>query len=241
MAKTIFIASAEPGSGKSLITIGLVNMLLCKTQKIGFFKPVINSDPREKKDVHIQTIIEHFKLPIKFEDAYAFTRQEAMQFIENESQGVMIDTIISKFKKIEENYDFTVLEGSDFTAEGIAFELDLNVLIAKNLSSPAILVISGENKTTAQIINESLNFLHNFKDNEVQVLGIIANKVRPEQVETIQELLRGQLPGDTILSVIPANAGLQNPTIKDIYENLNGKLLFGGGLEDRRAGSTPEQ
>ena len=34
MAKTIFIASAEPGSGKSIITIGLVNMLLCKTQKI---------------------------------------------------------------------------------------------------------------------------------------------------------------------------------------------------------------
>ncbi|WP_262497460.1 AAA family ATPase [Mucilaginibacter gotjawali] len=49
MAKTIFIASAEPGSGKSVVTIGLVNMLLCKTQKIGFFKPVINFDPKEKK------------------------------------------------------------------------------------------------------------------------------------------------------------------------------------------------
>jgi phosphate acetyltransferase len=35
MAKTIFIASAGPCSGKSIITIGLVNMLLCKTQKVG--------------------------------------------------------------------------------------------------------------------------------------------------------------------------------------------------------------
>lgn len=227
MAKTIFIASAEPGSGKSLVTIGLVNMLLCKTQKIGFFKPVINTDPKEKKDIHIETVLEYFKLPIKYEDAYAFTRQEALEYIERESRGEMIDTIINKFKKIEESYDFTVLEGSDFTSEGVAFEFELNLLIAKNLGSPALLVISGENKTTAQITNESLNFFHNFKGHEVQVLGIIVNKAQAEQVEIIHELLAPQLPDDTLLSIIPSDPGLQNPTIKDIYENLQGKLLFG--------------
>ncbi|MDR3697725.1 phosphate acetyltransferase [Mucilaginibacter sp.] len=227
MAKTIFIASAEPGSGKSVVTIGLVNMLLCKTQKIGFFKPVINFDPKEKKDTHIQTILEYFKLPIKYEDSYAFTRQEALEYIERESRGEMIDTIINKFKKIEESYDFTVLEGSDFTSEGVAFEFELNLLIAKNLGSPALLVVSGENKTTAQIINESLNFFHNFKDHEVQVLGIIVNKAQPEQVESIKEVLSAQLPEDTILSIITCAPGLQNPTIKDICESLHGKLLFG--------------
>jgi len=234
MAKTIFIASAEPGSGKSIVTIGLVNMLLCKTQKIGFFKPVINSDPKEKKDIHIQTVLEYFKLPIKYEDAYAFTRQEALEYIERESRGEMIDTIISKFKKIEESYDFTVLEGSDFTSEGVAFEFELNLLIAKNLGSPALLVVSGENKTTTQITNESLNFYHNFKDHEVQVLGIIINKAEPEQIEIIQELLAPQLPEDTLLSIIPADPGLQNPTIKDICENLDGKLLFGGDFLNNR-------
>src|SRR5688500_4285632 len=132
MTKTIFIASAEPFSGKSLIALGLVNMLLGKAQKIGYFKPIINHDPKEKKDVHIQTIIEHFSLPINFEDAYAFTRQEAMRHLESESQGEMIDTIISKFKKLEENYDFTILEGSDYEGEGAAFEFESNIKIAKN-------------------------------------------------------------------------------------------------------------
>jgi len=234
MAKTIFIASAEPGSGKSLVTIGLVNMLLCKTRKVGFFKPVINSDPKEKKDIHIQTVLEYFKLPIRYEDAYTFTRQEALQYIESESRGEMIDTIISKFKKIEEGYDFTVLEGSDFTSEGVAFEFELNLLIAKNLGSPALLVLSGENKTNVQVINESLNFFHNFKNHEVQVLGIIVNKVQPGQVDIIRELLSAQLPEDTILSVIPSDPGLQNPTIKDVYENLHGKLLFGEAYLNNR-------
>ena len=228
MAKTIFVASAEPGSGKSVITIGLVNMLLCKAQKIGFFKPVINSDPKQKTDVHIQTILDYFKLPIKYEDTYAFTRQQALEFIETESRGEMIDTIISKYKTIEENFDFTVLEGSDFTSEGVAFEFELNLMIAKNLGCPAILVISGENKTHTQIINESLNFLHNFKDNDVQVLGIIVNKVPAELVKTLHELFSDQLPAETILSIIPTDNGLQNPTVKEICDSMDGELLFGG-------------
>jgi phosphate acetyltransferase len=227
MTKNILIVSAEPGSGKSIITIGLVNMLLSKSQKIGYFKPIINSDPTGKRDVHIQTIIKHFAISVKYEDAYAFTRQDAMKFIEHESQGQMIDAIISKFKKLEENYDFMVLEGSDFTGEGTAIEFELNLLIAQNLSSPAILIVSAENKTNAQVVNEGLNFLHNFKEHEIQVLGMIVNKVNAEQVQMIQDLLARQLPSGIVLAVIPVDTTLQNPTIKEIFEHLNGKLLFG--------------
>lgn len=227
MTKTIFIASAEPYSGKSIIAIGLVNMLLGKAQKIGYFKPIINHDPKEKKDVHIQTIIEHFGLPINIEDAYAFTRQEAMSHLESESQGVMIDTIISKFKKLEENYDFTILEGSDFVGEGAAFEFESNVRIAKNLNAPAILVVSGEKKATAQVINDVLNLLRNFEAREIQVLAIIANKIHQNQVEDVHSILQAQLSKEIILAVIPEDKGLQSPTMKDIFQHLDGKLLFG--------------
>ena len=232
MARTILIAAAEPGSGKSVITIGLVNSFLCNTRKVGFFKPIINTVGKDKKDVHIQTILTHFKIPEAYGDAYAFTRQDALQFIENESQGEMIDAIINKYKILEEKFDFTIMEGSDFTGEGVAIEFELNLLIAKNLCSPAILVVSGENKTTGQIVNECLNFLHNFKDHDIRVLGMIVNKVSPEQLGAVQDILSGQLPADTILSVIPIDSRLQNPTIKEIYENLNGKLLFGEELLD---------
>ena len=52
MSKNIFIATSEPYSGKSIISLGLVNMLLGKARKVGYFKPIINSDPKEKKDDH---------------------------------------------------------------------------------------------------------------------------------------------------------------------------------------------
>ena len=227
MTKTIFIASAEPYSGKSIISLGLVNMLLGKAQKIGYFKPIINTDPTETKDTHIKTILEHFNLPIKFEDAYAYTRLEAMQHQEKGTQGEMIDTIITKFKKLEESYDFTVLEGSDFIGEGAAFEFESNAIVAKNLGAPALVVVTGENKSTSQTIQATFNFLRNFEQHEIQVLGVVVNKVQPEQVSDIKELLTDQLPKGITLAVIPADKGLQNPTIKDIYDSLGGDLLVG--------------
>lgn len=227
MTKTIFIASAEPYSGKSMVALGLANMLLGKAKKVGYFKPIINHDPADRKDVHIDTIVRHFNLPVAYEDTYAFTGQEVMHLIEENNQGEIIDTIIAKFKRLEENYDFTVVEGTDFLGEGTAFEFDINVSVVKNLGVPVILVISGEGKTTAQVINSVLTTLRNFEAREVQVLALVANKVNPAQAADVRELLRAQLPADLILAVIPEDKSLKNPTMQEIYENLGGKLLFG--------------
>ena len=228
MTKSIFIATAEPFAGKSIIALGIVNMLLGKAQKIGYFKPIINQERHDKKDVHIETILDYFRLAIPYEDTFAFTRHDALQRLEDSGQGEMIDVIINKYKKLEDKYDFTVIEGSDFRGEGLAFEFEANLSIAKNLSAPALIVISGQGKTTAQIVNMALSVFRSFQNREVQVLGVIANKVNPDQVADVKELLSNQLPEDVILAIIPFNKSLQSPTMNEIYENLGGKLIFGG-------------
>ncbi|HSZ34577.1 MAG TPA: phosphate acetyltransferase, partial [Puia sp.] len=235
MSKNVFIATSEPYSGKSVVVLGLVNMLLGKTKKIGYFKPIINTDPKEKKDDHISAVTEYFGLSVMYDDAFAFTRSQALQMIQNRSQGEMIDTIISKFKKLEDAYDFTVIEGSDFVGEGIAFEFDANISIAKNLASPVIIVISGENKTTAQIVTSSLTVFQNFRSREVQVLAVVVNKVNGEQAEDVKQLLTIQLDMEIIIAVIPLEKSLKSPTLGEINERLEGKLLFGADQLDNQA------
>ncbi|MBC8084487.1 MAG: phosphate acetyltransferase, partial [Hymenobacter sp.] len=228
MTKTVFIASAEPHSGKSLIALGLVNMLLGQAQKIGYFKPIINATEPEQQDAHIETVISYFNLPIVYDEAYAYTRPQAMRLLETDRQGDIIDTVIHKFKTQEDHYDFTVVEGSDFVGEGTAFEFDANISIAKNLGAPILMVVSGAGKTTAQLVNAALTVWRNLEAREVQMLALVANKISPEQVEDVRGLLRAQLPEEIILAVIPADKNLQNPTMKEIQERLGGKLLFGG-------------
>ncbi len=235
MSKNVFIASSEPYSGKSIIAIGLVNMLLGKTRKVGYFKPIINADPKDKKDDHIATVTEYFGLAVNYEDTYAFTRSQALQMIQNKNRGEMIDTIISKYKKLEEAYDFTVVEGSDFEGEGIAFEFDANISIAKNLAAPVVIVISGENKTTTQVITMAMTVFQNFQAREVQVLGVIVNRVHPEQAKDVKQLLVMKLGQGMVINIIPFEKSLNSPTLAEINEHLGGKLLFGEGQLSNQA------
>lgn len=230
MTKAIYIASVEPYTGKSLIALGLVNWLLGKTKKIGYFKPIITPQTPGRKEIHIEAILDYFALPIPYEDTFAFNRQEALEHIESESRGDMLNTVIRKYKKLEETADFTVIEGSDFLGEGTAFEFESNAVIAKNLGAPVLIVITGEAKTTAQIVSSALSALQAFEGREVQVLGLVANRVKPEQVEDVRALLRMQLPADVMLTVIPWEKGLQSPTLKEIKEALGATVLIGDEL-----------
>jgi phosphate acetyltransferase len=147
--------------------------------------------------------------------------------MEQENQGSMMNTIIRKYKKIEEEYDFTVIEGSDFVGEGTAFEFELNLSVAKNLAAPVIVVSSGANRSTADIVSGALNVLRNFHSREVQVIAVVVNKVRAEQVEDVRQLLTNAIDDGTVLAIIPENKSLASPSMKEIFENLNGELLIG--------------
>ncbi len=227
MTKNVFIASAEPYSGKSIVALGLVNMLLGKAQKVAYFKPIINSDPDKKKDVHIDTVLSYFKLPIRYEEAFAFTRRQAMKLLEIQNQSEMIDTVIRKVKRLEETHDFTIIDGSDFIGEGTAFEFEANINIAKNLGAPVIIVVSGESKTSAQIINSALTVWRNFEGREVQVIGIIVNKVKSEQIQDVKGFLINELTNGITLSIIPEDKSLLAPTMKEICEQLGAKIVCG--------------
>lgn len=227
MTKNVFIASAEPYSGKSIVSLGLVNLLLGKAQKVGYFKPIINPDPKERKDVHIDTVSSYFSLPLPYEESFAFTRQQAMKLLEMENQGELIESVIHKIKQLEASHDFVIIDGSDFVGDGTAFELEANITIAKNLSSPVILVVSGEDKTVPQVINSALTVWRSFDVRELQVIGLIVNKVVPEQVDALQEFLRDQFPPSVVLSIIPEDRNLDAPTMNEICEALSGEIVLG--------------
>ncbi len=234
MTKAVFIATTEPYSGKSLVALGLVNMLLGQARKVGYFKPLIDHDPAQQADPHLATIVSYFKLALPAADTYAYTRPEALRLFETGAQGELIDTVIRKFKHWEDSCDFTVVEGSDFVGPGQAFEFDANVSIAKNLGVPVILVISGEAKSTAQVVSAVLTALRSFEAREVPVLLVVANRIAQTQADDVQALLRHQLPADVLLAVIPEDPNLLHPTMREIQAGLGGKLLFGeAGLSNQ--------
>ncbi|MET4107190.1 phosphate acetyltransferase [Hymenobacter sp. UYP22] len=227
MSKAVFIATAEPYSGKSVVTLGLVHLLLGQAQRVGYFKPIITPLADGQPDYHIQTVLHHFQMPLAYPETYAYTGQEALRMVEGGRAGELLDTIIHRFKQLEAAHDFVVVEGTDFVGSSLALELDLNWQVARNLSVPVVLLISGLGKTVEQLVNAALSIRRDALESEVQVLALVLNRVAPAQLDEVRTLLRDQLPPETQLALIPESPALRSPTMQEIHDQLGGELLFG--------------
>lgn len=237
MSKAVYIATTGPDSGKSIVSLGLMQMLLGKTAKVGYFRPIIDDFKLGDIDNHINTMISHFDLELTFEEAYAYTSSQVIIKKNQDKEAEIISTIITKFKAIEERFDFVLVEGTNFAGEGAIIEMDINVLIAKNLGIPAIIISSGVGKTLEEFVGIMHMAYDSFIDKGVQVLAIIANKVQPENISLAINGLKKELPADTLINAIPLNPILINPSIKEIVETLDGKILFGENYINNQAGA----
>ena len=237
MNKAIYIATSEESSGKSIITLGLMSMLIGRTAKVGYFRPVIEDFEEGKMDNHIETVINHFGLDIQYQDAYAITKSKLIKKKNKGKIGEVIDLIIEKYKRLEERFDFVLVEGTSFMGEGTVIELDLNVLIAKNLGIPTIIVGTGEGKTLDEFVDSLYLAYDSFKMKEVEVLAVIANKVQPENLELVTERLKSSLPEGVMVNSIPVIKSLNNPTIQEIVKELDAKVLFGAAFLNNQIGS----
>lgn len=233
MNNGIYIATLESQSGKSLVSLGLMQLALTQLPKVGYFRPIIGDT---KKDNHIETLFKHFKIKQSYETAYAYTQSEYLDKINQGKQDEVLDIIISKYKKLEEEYKFILVEGSDFSSEGNFMEFDFNVMIAKNLGIPAILISSGLGKNKKEF-SASLQLAYKtYTEEDVEVLAVVANKIKPKNIELVQTLLKKLLPAKADCFVVPRLEELLQPTLKEINEALKGTVLFGQQHLGNRSG-----
>ncbi|MEP1017644.1 phosphate acetyltransferase, partial [Maribacter dokdonensis] len=237
MSKAIYIVTTEPNSGKSIISLGLMQLLLGRTAKVGYFRPIIDDVPEGKTDNHIDTVLSYFNVDMKPEEAFAYTRSQVVQLKNLDKDDEIVGHIIHKYKTIENKFDFVLVEGTDFSGEGAIIEWDINVLIAKNLGIPAVILASGKNKTLGELVGNLYMAYDSFKEKGVDVLLIVANKVQPENVSIVSEGLKEKLPNDVLVGTIPVNPILGSPTLKEIAQELDAKILFGEDYINNQVGS----
>ncbi|MEN8882038.1 MAG: phosphate acetyltransferase [Polaribacter sp.] len=237
MSKAIYIATVESDSGKSLISLGILRMMLIKSAKVGYFRPIINEFNEHSYDEHTNTAIKFFNLDINYKDCFAYTQSEVVELLSEGKADDVIHNVIKKYKKLEASYDYVLVEGTDFSGEGGFTELDVNLMIAKNLGIPALIVGSGNGKKKKDFINTMQLSYNSFINKEVDVIGIIANKIEVDEVDYIRKELIKSFPEKLQIDIIPKVDFLAFPTVKEVVQALQGRVLFGNQFLDNAIGS----
>ncbi len=234
MTKGIYIATTEDHSGKSLLSLGLMHTLLGKMPRVSFFRPIVHSTT---DDHHTSIMKSHFELPYEMKELVGLSRQTLVEMLNQDKLGEVIDIMIAKYKYLEDKSDFVLVEGTDFAGEGNLVELDLNVLIAKNLGLPVILIGNGKNKTTRELKSAMHMAYKSYVKQEVSVLAIISNKVLPKDLEATEQAIESFIGSGTESYVVPQTESLSSPTMREIVIALQAKILFGNDYLENKVGS----
>lgn len=230
MSGSLFITATEARSGKSLICLGVMEMLYRKIDRVGFFRPLINGDPESnERDNDIELISTCFNLGIPYEKMYAYTTSEANSLISIGREADLIGGVIKKYNELRQDCDFILCEGTDFAGSTAAFEFDINAEISKNLACPVLLVANAGRKSkedTLKFIELALESLH---DKGCRTIATIVNRANPDDGEAIVDLLAKSAFGQgQALFTIPDEVTLGKPTVGEIAQILGAEVLYGG-------------
>ncbi|PWG06319.1 phosphate acetyltransferase [Polaribacter aquimarinus] len=237
MSKAIYVTTIESNSGKSLVSLGLLRMMLTRSSKVGYFRPIINTSKNDVFDNHTNTAINFFNLDTNHDECYAYHQYEVVELLSEGKEDEIIHNVIKKYKELEEKFDYVLVEGTDFSGEGGFTEVDVNLMIAKNLGIPVLIVGAGNGKKKKDFINTMQITYNSFTQKEVDVVGVIANKIEVDEVGFIKNELNKIIPSTVSIDIIPKVNFLAYPTVKEVVEALDGKILFGEQFIDNAIGS----
>lgn len=229
MTDALYIATIDRYSGKSLVSLGVTELLLRKTNRVGIFRPVIGTQTDGERDKNIDLLLRHFDLHQDYEDTYGMPMREAEELIGQERYDQVLDRIIARYKALEECCDFILCIGSDLVSATAALEFDFNADVAKNLGAPVLLVGSGVDRDVAGIVSTAHTTVNAYQARGAQVLGMVVNRVAMDHLEELRGALKEELKDEDVsVAAIPAHEVLASPTMKEVAEQLSGEILFGG-------------
>ncbi len=229
MANSLYITATEARSGKSVISLGVVEMLLRKMERVGFFRPLITVDKgADGKDNDIDLISSYFNLGIPYESMYGYTAAEAGTLISQGKEDEILEGIIKKFNQLEEMCDFVLCEGTDFASSTAAFELDINADISKNLGSPVLLVANAHKRTLDQMARSIELALDSLNDKGCHSIATIVNRTDPKEGKRIvKSLKKRDLIKDQLVYTIPDEESLGKPTVGEVAHMIGAEVLHG--------------
>jgi phosphate acetyltransferase len=214
--KSLYIAAQEKNAGTLFVTMGMMEILKRNLHRVAFFRPIIFS--KDVKDGDISFILDKYNLDIKYEDSYGFDIEYIENMIASKRDNELIDQLILKYKKLENEYDFVLCEGirSSFLPSAISY--DLNMKIAQNFASSYINIISAKDSSAKEVYENILIENDNLALQGCSHFATFINRLDAKKYKTLEKKLKDYEYNTYLLNEIKE---LDMPTIADVIEGMN--------------------
>ncbi|MGI9455212.1 MAG: phosphate acetyltransferase [Aeoliella sp.] len=225
MSRNLYVAAIEAGSGKSLISLGVAELLVRRVERLRFFRPMIRT--QDEPDNDTQLMRQRYCSGLDYESMYAVTREEARELYVNDQYDQLLKLILARYKALEAESDFVLCEGTDFTGLSSALEFDFNAKVANHLGCPLLLVVSGVQKGVSDLMNAMRAAREAYENEGCSIAAMAANRVPPQLVEGLHRRIEAEWDHAEPVFVLPEHESLGRPTIGEIRKALGAGILSG--------------
>ena len=220
--KSIYLASSKPRAGSLIVAIGLMEMLKGRFKRVAYFRPIITD--KKERDSDIDFMLEHFGLDIPYENCIGFTVNEYVEAYADNREEKLFESLFEKIDRLQESYDFILIEGYPRTVFASALDFDLNLEIAKNIDTAFIPVLNAKDKTAENIINEIHFTADSIKEEECIHLATFVNRCDQEIIDEIKSHVTNE---EYEVYLLPEVKELDTPIIREVQEALDAEVIMG--------------
>jgi phosphate acetyltransferase len=214
VGRNLYVTAMAPESGKSVVALGLMELLSARVERLGFFRPVAADGAA---DPQIELMRRRYGLAAPPEQMYALTPEEALAI---QPYDELRKRIVEAYRALERDCDFVLCEGTDFTGAVPALDFGLNADVANELGAPVLVVVRGG--TGAETIGAVGAARGALGHKGCSVFGVVVNRVRPEDAAEVAAALAHE--GGEPAYILPEVAELAEPTVADVAEAAGGRL-----------------
>lgn len=226
----LFVAATRQNDGKTTTSLGLLAAIQQIYPRVGYIKPVGQRfvDIHHRKideDTVLMDQVYRLNCPLDDMSPIAVANGFTKHCLRTPNYDALAARIQQAFDRVAWEKDLVLCEGSGHAGVGSVFELS-NARVAKLVDAKVVIVTRGGiGRPIDEIaLNQAL-----FEKENVEIIGVILNKVAPDKMETIAEFVQKGLQrrGLDLLGVIPHAQLLSSPTMDLIQETLGAELVNG--------------
>ena len=221
--KSLYISSVLPSSGKTEIALGLGMVLQDKGYKVGYFKPFGSRKGKANIDPEIEILAKAFGMD---ETSLCPCFLDAVHFetILKQDQEKAKKQLLDSYNAVRDTYDVVIIEGLKKANTLLSFDLD-DANLARMFDDSPILAV--DVLEVDDDIDDVLLHKNIITHREGNYAGCVLNKIPKIMSARAEKDVLSFLKekGCNLLGMVQRDDRLTAPTMGEIMENLNGKLL----------------
>jgi phosphate acetyltransferase len=219
VARGLYVTAIEPGNGKPVVALGVMEMLLARAASVGYFRPVAgDADPQ------IALVRARYGLEPEPDRLRALSAERAQALIAAGSLDELEKTVAAAYRELSRDCDVIVCEGIDLDPATPALDFDLDARLANAIGCPVLAVVrSGAPEGAVEAVRVARESLER---RGCEVLGLVVAGVEPERAGEVSEAV-AELDGGPPVYVVPEPEELTRPTIAEVAAGLDARVVAG--------------